>query len=220
VVSGGAASKSGGQGEKAHHRCRAGKAGGAAAPSCQCTHLEVYSARKLRVKRSGSRLRAAQMKWKLRRGKWRPRLQALVDELPSDAVVEASTAAFAALAEESAEAEAALRAAVNALTVLKVTPPICRIAAALALCRCLPGTGLVHRPALGDLNVTDFPVRVCSALCDPAHPRKGAQTTRLRACRASGPPQRRRCCLRATPRRPSCRTRRWPCLATGAQPPT
>ncbi len=66
------------------------------------------------------------MKWKLQRGKWRPRLQALVDELPSDAVVEASTAAFAALAEESAEAEAALRAAVNALTVLKVTPPIMR----------------------------------------------------------------------------------------------
>lgn len=59
------------------------------------------------------------MKWKLSRGKWRPRLQAFVDELPGDAVVKASTAAFAALA-ESAEDEGALRAAVNAMTTLKV----------------------------------------------------------------------------------------------------
>ena len=60
-----------------------------------------------------------QMEWKLHRGKWRPRLQAFVDALPADAVVESSTAAFAHLS-ESAESEAALKSAVNALTVLKV----------------------------------------------------------------------------------------------------
>ena len=60
-----------------------------------------------------------QMEWKLARGKWRPRLQAFVDALPADAVAEASTAAFAHLS-ESAESEAALKSAVNALTVLKV----------------------------------------------------------------------------------------------------
>lgn len=153
------------------------------------------------------------MKWKLQRGKWRPRLQALVDELPSDAVVEASTAAFAALAKESAETEAALRAAVNALTVLKVT-----LRGSPGSVQALAGAGPARRPTLGDLNATAFPVRACRALRDPAHPRKGAQTARQRACRASGPPPRRRCCRRATRRRPSCRTRRWPCSATGAQP--
>ena len=61
----------------------------------------------------------SQMEWKLARGKWRPKLQAFVDALPADAVIESSTAAFAHLS-ESAESEAALKSAVNALTVLKV----------------------------------------------------------------------------------------------------
>lgn len=60
-----------------------------------------------------------QMEWKLSRGHWRPRLQAFIDALPANAVVESSTAAFAHLS-ESAESEAALKSAVNALTVLKV----------------------------------------------------------------------------------------------------
>lgn len=61
----------------------------------------------------------SQMEWKLARGKWRPRLQAFVEALPADAVVESSTAAFAHVS-ESAESEAALKSAVNALTNLKV----------------------------------------------------------------------------------------------------
>ncbi|KAK9826454.1 hypothetical protein WJX81_000086 [Elliptochloris bilobata] len=62
------------------------------------------------------------MEWKLARSKWRPRLQAYVEALPAEAVVEASTAAFAALG-PSAENEAALKSAINALTVLKGVGP-------------------------------------------------------------------------------------------------
>jgi len=122
------------------------------------------------------------MKWKLQRGKWRPRLQALVDELPSDAVVEASTAAFAALAKESAETEAALRAAVNALTVLKVT-----LRGSPGSVQALAGAGPARRPTLGDLNATGFPVRACQRAARPCPPSQGRTDGQAARVQGVGP---------------------------------
>lgn len=61
------------------------------------------------------------MQWKLLRGKWRPRLQAYVDVLPSSAVKDTSTSAFASLDKSGkTDPEGSLKAAMNAMTVLKV----------------------------------------------------------------------------------------------------
>ena len=75
----------------------------------------------------------SQMAWKLARGKFRPRLQALVDSNADDSVQKCTTAGFAALKgtpEGAAPSDAALAAAVKAISALKVpnaahAAPVC-----------------------------------------------------------------------------------------------
>ena len=67
---------------------------------------------------------AIQVDWKLKRGKWRPRLQGFAKDVHPAAIAEASTQAFKALEDPSDGAcppdTARLRSAVAALCMIKV----------------------------------------------------------------------------------------------------